>query len=142
MYKYQYPVTLEDNEEGGYLLHFRDIPEINSEIWSLDELQKTAVDALITAADICFEKKISFPKPSEPKEGEKLISLPISVVSKILLHNAMLSANIRPSDLAKRMKTTPQEVCRIIDLKHTTKIDTIQNAFRSLGQDLDVFVTN
>ncbi len=141
MYRYQYPVVLEDNGEGGFLLHFRDVPEINSEIWSLDELQNTAVNALITAADICFDKKLSFPKPSAPKDGEKLIALPISVVAKILLHDAMLKANIRPSDLAKRMKTSPQEVSRIIDLKHSTKIDTIQKAFRSFGQDLDVFVT-
>ena len=142
MYRYQYPVTLEDNGEGGFLLHFRDVPQINSEISSPDELQKTAIDALITAADICFEKKIPFPKPSEPNDGEKLIALPISVVAKILLHDAMLKANIRPSDLARRMKTSPQEVSRIIDLKHTTKIDTIQKAFRAFGQDLDIFVTD
>lgn len=142
MYKYKYPVSLESNGEGGYLLKFRDIPEINSEIWSLDELSKTAVGALVTAADICFEKKMSFPLPSEPMDGEKLVSLPLSVVSKILLHNTILSANIRPSDLAKRMGTTPQEINRVLDLKHSTKIDTIQRAFRSLGHDLDVLVTD
>lgn len=142
MYKYQYPVALEDNDEGGYILHFRDIPEINSEIWSLDELQNTAVGALITAAEICFEKKIPFPEPSKAAKDEKLVALPLSVVSKILLHKAMLSDNIRPSDLAKKMGTTPQEVNRILDLKHSTKIDTIQKAFRSFGHDLNVSVTD
>lgn len=142
MYKYQYPVALEDNEEGGYILHFKDLPEINSEIWSRDELQETATNALITAAEICFEKKIPFPEPSKAEKDEQVIALPLSVVSKILLHKAMLLANLRPSDLAKRMKTTPQEVNRIIDLRHSTKIDTIQKAFRSFGQDLNILATN
>ncbi len=142
MYKYQYPVSLINNEEGGYVLTFRDVPEVISEIWSMDELQKTGADALISGADMYYETKTVFPEPSEPKENEVLIKLPFSAVAKILLHNAMLSANIRPSDLAKKMGKMPQEVNRIIDLKHNTKIDTIQDAFRALGKDLNVSVTD
>lgn len=142
MYKYQYPVTLIDNEEGGFVLTFRGIPEVLSEIWSLNELQKTGADALISGADMYFDCKQVFPEPLEPKEGEKLIKLPISAVAKILLHNTMIIGNIRPSDLAKKMGKMPQEINRIIDLKHNTKIDTIQDAFRALGRDLNVSITD
>lgn len=47
----------------------------------------------------------------------------------------MVEGNIRPSDLAKKMGITPQEVNRVIDLFHKTKIDTIQSAINALGKD-------
>ena len=135
---YKYPVQLIDNHEGGYILHFKDLPEIESEIWALDELKETGVDALVTALDLYFEHKKIFPNPSKPQEGECLISLPISIVAKMLLLNAMVASNIRASDLAKKMNIKPQEVNRIIDLRHNTKIDTLQKAMQSIGKDFAI----
>ena len=58
---------------------------------------------LITALDLYFEHKKIFPKPSKAEDGEVLVSLPISVVAKMLLLNTMVSSNIRISDLARKM---------------------------------------
>lgn len=140
MYQYQYPANLEDNGEGGFIVSFRDIPEINTEIWNMDELFETGKDALITAADICFEKRIIFPKPSKKMENEVLIPLPISVVAKILLLNTMVEGNIRAADLARKMNIKAQEVNRIINLRHNTKIDTIQTALKALNKDFQLAV--
>lgn len=74
MNNYQYPVELEDNKEGGFILKFRDFPDLNSEIWSLDELQNTGLSALITILDLYFEHNKVFPKPSAHKENEKVIN--------------------------------------------------------------------
>lgn len=142
MYTFTYPASLTDNGEGGFIVSFRDVPEINTEIWDRSELQQTGANALITAADICFEKKIPFPDPSEVRQGEVAIQLPFSAGSKILLHKTMLAANVRPSDLARRMGKIPQEVNRILDLRHNTKIDTIQEAFKALGKNLSVVLTD
>lgn len=54
---YAYPALLRDNKEGGYIVSFRDVPEAITEIWSMDELQDTAVDALVTVLEMYFEKK-------------------------------------------------------------------------------------
>jgi|UniRef100_UPI00402AE6A4 antitoxin HicB len=136
MNNYQYPVELEDNKEGGFILKFRDFPDLNSEIWSLDELQNTGLSALITILDLYFEHNKVFPKPSAHKENEKVITLPISIIAKMLLLNTMVSSKIRPVDLARKMGVKPQEVNRIIDLTHNTRIDTIQKALNSLGKSL------
>lgn len=53
-----------------------------------------------------------------------------------MLLNTMVKSNVRPADLARKMNIKPQEVTRITDIRHATKIDTIQNAFRALGKDL------
>lgn len=53
----------------------------------------------------------------------------------MLLFNTMFSSKIRSVDLARKMGITPQEVNRVIDLFHKTKIDTIQSAINALGKD-------
>jgi antitoxin HicB len=44
--------------------------------------------------------------------------------------------NARPVELARRIGTTKQEVNRLTDLKHATKIDRIDAALRALGKRL------
>lgn len=58
----------------------------------------------------------------------------------MLLLNEMLAQGITPSELARRLDTTRQEVNRLIDLAHATKIDRIGEAMTALGRDLDVVV--
>jgi len=48
--------------------------------------------------------------------------------------------NIPPVELARRLDTTRQEVNRLIDLGHTTKIDRIEDALAALGKELDLSV--
>ena len=48
----------------------------------------------------------------------------------------MVKEKVRPVDLARKMNIKPQEATRIIDVRHATKIDTIQNALKALGKDL------
>ena len=132
MSSYQYPMTVESNGEGGFIAFFRDVPESRS----LDELKEDALSALITAIDFYIEDGREFPAPSELQTGDMAVDLPASVVAKVLLLNTMVQANIRPADLARKMHIKPQEVTRITDIKHSTKIDTLQNAFKALGKEL------
>ncbi len=136
MSNYQYPVELVDNKEGGFILKFRDFPNFNSEIWSHDELQSTGASALITLLDLYFEHNKVFPEPSAPKENEELIELPISVIARMMLLNTMVENKVRPVDLARKMGLKHQEVNRIVNLKHNTRIDTIQKALKALGKKL------
>lgn len=136
MTSFQYSMSVEDNGEGGFIGHFRDVPEAVTECWSLDELKEDALDALITAIDFYMKDGRKFPAPSELQTGEIAVDLPASVVAKVLLLNTMVEANVRPADLARKMHIKPQEVTRITDIKHSTKIDTLQNAFKALGKEL------
>ena len=128
-----YPAKF-DLDDGCYVVTFRDIPEALSQGYSLDEAKEMALDALITAMDFYFDDQKTVPAPSEPQDGEYLIELPISIWSKILLLNTMLEARISQTDLAKQMNKSRQEMQRIIDLNHNTKIDTIVDALKILGK--------
>lgn len=129
-----YPAKFDLQEDGCYVVSFRDIPEALTQGYSIEEAQEQALDALITAFDFYFEDNRAIPLPSESLEGEHLIELPLSVWSKVLLLNTMLEQHVTQSDLAKRLHKTRQEMQRIIDLSHSTKIDTIAEALKALGK--------
>ena len=58
----------------------------------------------------------------------------------MLLLNEMVQQKVRPADLARLLGTSAQEVNRLVNLKHTTKVDSIQEALGALGKRLDVGV--
>lgn len=135
----RYPALIEPDEDG-FMVSFRDIPEALTSGKTVEEAREMAADALLTSMDFYFEDKRPVPAPSKAKKGEELVELPASVSAKVLLLNAMLAQGITPSELARRMGTRPQDVNRIMDLGHTTKIDTIAAAFEAIGRRLELSV--
>jgi antitoxin HicB len=134
----QYPATFSADESGGFVVTFRDIPEAITQGDTESEALEMAQDALITAMDFYFEDRRPVPPPSKARAGERIIELPLSVTAKVLLLNEMVSQRIRPAELARRMEIAPQEVNRIIDLHHTTKIDRVAQALSALGKRFEL----
>ena len=55
--------------------------------------------------------------------------------------NEMLIQRVTPAELARQLNTRPQDdVTRIVNLGHSTKIDTISAALRTMGKDFDISV--
>jgi antitoxin HicB len=57
-----------------------------------------------------------------------------------LLLNEMIRQRVRPAELARRLNTTPQEINRLTNLHHTSKIDGIAGAMKALGKTLQIRV--
>ncbi|MBB5462853.1 type II toxin-antitoxin system HicB family antitoxin [Paraburkholderia sp. Cpub6] len=136
----RYPARFEPAEEGGFVVTFRDIPEAITQGDFMDEARAEAADALLTAMDFYFEDNRVVPPPSDPRKGEELVSLPASASAKVLLLNAMIDKKVTPAELARRLNTSPQTVTRIMDIGHSTKIDTIAEALEALGKRLEIGV--
>lgn len=134
-----YPARFEF-EDGGYNVSFRDIPEALTCGDDYEDALEMAKDALLTSMDFYFEDHRKVPLPSTPQEGEVLIELPPSIFAKVLLLNEMIDQNISNVELAKRIAVKPQEVQRITNLGHSTKIDTIARAINALGKQFELRV--
>ena len=119
-------------------MSFPDIPEALTEAGTRDEALGIAADALTTAMDFYVEDRRPVPAPSAAKRGQVVIDLPPSVGAKVLLLNEMLRQRVKPAELARRMNVRPQEVSRLTDLHHPTKIDTISQALRAIGRRLEL----
>ena len=136
----RYPFKM--RRDGRYfLVTFPDLPEAITQGESEAEALTAARDALETALDFYFEGGRIVPAPSALKRGQRFIDLPVSLSAKVLLLNEMLRQKIRPAELARRLHTIPQEVNRLINLHHTSKIDRIAEAMKVLGKNLHISAT-
>lgn len=136
----RYPARFEPASEGGFVVTFRDIPEAITQGDTEAEAMEMAEDVLVSSMDFYFDDKRQVPSPSPALEGERLVALPASVSAKVLLLNEMLAQKVSPSELARRMGTRPQDVNRLTNLSHATKIDTIAEALDKLGKRLEITV--
>ena len=137
----KFPVNLTpDKADSGFVVTFPDIPEAITQGDTVEEALAMAQEALETALEFYFEDKRAVPVPSKAKRGQSVIELPASLSAKVLLLNEMVTQNIRPAELARRLNTTPQEVNRLTNLRHTTRIDGIAAALQAMGRHLEISV--
>lgn len=130
-----YPVKL--TKDGKFIkVNFPDIPEALTQGVDREEALVMAKEALELAMDFYFEDRRPVPAPSQPKRGQAVVELSASTSAKVLLLNEMLRQKVHPAELARRIGTTPQVVNRLVNLRHTSKIDGIDTALRALGKRL------
>lgn len=134
----KYPIQLEECPEGGYFVSFPDIPEALTQGETREESLAMGLDALLTSFEFYFEDGRKIPLPSEVT-GD-FVQVPLSVMAKIIMLNEFIDSGMSQVELAGRLGTTKQEVQRIINLKHSTKIDRIDQAVHALGKNLELVV--
>jgi antitoxin HicB len=137
---FYYPVKLELDTNQTYLVTFPDIPEAVAVGDDEDEALLNGLDALESAVEIYFDEKREVPLPSKPKKGQPVVTLPALVVSKVLLANEMIRQGIRKSELARRLDVHMPQVDRLLDPRHSSKLDAIEAAFSKLGKRLEISV--
>ena len=135
----RYPVRLTwQDDAGNYAVSFPDIPEALTLGDTKEDALCQASDALETALEFYFDGGRAVPEPSRIKRGQAFVELPVSLSAKVLLLNEMVLQKVRPAELARRLGTTPQEVNRLTNLHHTSRIDGIAAAMKQLGKTLEV----
>jgi antitoxin HicB len=134
----KYPVILEPDTNGTILVTFPDIPEATSVGDDEDEALLNGLDALETALDFYFDERRAVPLPSKARKGQPVVTLPALAASKVMLWNEMLSQNVRKAELARRLNVHMPQIDRLFDLKHSSKIEFVEQAARALGKNLTV----
>ena len=136
----RYPVKLTPDDNGILMVTFPDVPEAATQGGTKEEALGEAVDALEVALDFYFETRRPVPMPSRPKRNQRTVDLPASVAAKVLLYNELLAQNVRPAELARRLNVPKSDISRLLNPRHTTKIDAIAAALGALGKRLEISV--
>ena len=137
--KLAYPVEIEQDDEGWFLVTFPDVPEAATDDRDRDTAMEAAFDALLAALGGYVETRLPIPEPS-PAHGRSLIPLPPLIAAKLALHQALVEADITNSELARRMGASETIVRRLLDLDHASKIERIADALDQLGRRLVISV--
>lgn len=136
----EYAVQI-DREGDAFVVKCRDLPELNSVGYSLEEALTEALDGIETALMIYYmDGKLEIPLPSDALEGEYKVRLPAQVAVKIKLYNEMLKQKVTRAELGRRLDWKQAQVNRLWSLDHSTKLEAIEAAFRAMGKDIELIV--
>ncbi len=136
-----YPVILDPQPEGGFVVTFPDVPEAITQGEDIDEALMYAVDALESALSFYVDDRKPLPKPSRPKRGQRTVRPSALECAKLGVYQAMTEQGIRKAELARRLGWHMPQVDRLFDLKHASRLDQIEAAARALGRHVEVTVS-
>ncbi|KON62802.1 antitoxin HicB [Komagataeibacter europaeus] len=138
---FNYAVKLEHDETtDAYVVSCRDLPLMNSVGDSVDDALLEAVDGIITALSIEVEERRPIPAASAPEPGEYVVSLPVLVAMKAALHNAMIETGTRKADLARKLGQKGPQIDRLLDVEHSSKVETVELALHQLHRRVNLNV--
>ena len=137
----KYPAVFEPAKEGGFVITFPDVYQAITQGDDEREGIDMAQDALITMfAHLIREGKPINP-PSNPRGRKiRMIELPALVAIKMELYIAFQASGLRKTELARRLGIPKTNVDRLFDLRHHTRLDQLEAAFRALGKHISVEV--
>ena len=134
----RYPVKLK--EEGKrVLVSFPDVPGVHTYGANRQEALARAVDALETMFLGIIADREDIPSPSQAK-SRSFVELPALTEAKILLYRTMRSLGIGKAELARRLDWHMPQVDRLLDLRHASQLDQLEQAFQILGRQLTIQV--
>lgn len=136
-----YPVILDPQPEGGYVVSFPDVPEAITQGEDVDEALMYAVDALESALSFYVDDRKPLPKPSRPKRGQRTVRPSALECAKLGVYQAMVEQGVRKAELARRLGWHMPQVDRLFDLKHASRLDQIEAAARALGRQVEVSIS-
>ena len=133
--RFTYPVELEPDEGGHFLVRFPDIDWALTGGLGKKEALDEAEDCLEEALAICIKQKLPIPTPS-PACGRPMVSPGTLIAAKCALYESMQEKKLSNVALAKILGCTESEIRRMLSPKHATKIKRLEEAIEKMGKRL------
>jgi antitoxin HicB len=139
--EYQYPATLEPDEEGRVLVHFADFPEAWTDGADMAEALVEATDCLSEALASRIVDGEEIPRPTPPADPDQPIIAPSPTIAlKAALYTALRSRDMTIADLAARLGLDWHLAARLIDPRRTSKLTSLSAALRALDCQIQLSV--
>jgi antitoxin HicB len=133
-----YPATVRP-DGNSFTLIFPDVPGAHTNGDSRKDALAHASDALHTAISMLMEKNLDIPEPGKLRRGAVLVGLgSVTSDAKVGLYRAIRSRGVRKAELARRMGIHKQQVDRLLDIDHASRIEQLEAAFAALQMRLTV----
>ena len=73
---------------------------------------------------------MEYPAKFTPDTGGFVVTFPDA------LYSELRAAGVKKIDLARRLKCSPSQVDRLLDITHHSRLDQIEAAFAAIGKEL------
>ena len=133
-----YPATIK-RDGDSFTLIFPDVPGAHTNGDTREDALAHAPDALHTAISMLMEKNLDIPEPGKLRRGAVLVGLPsVTGEAKARLYMALRAGGVRKAELARRMGIHKQQIDRLLDMDHASRIEQLEAAFAALQMRLTV----
>lgn len=136
----EFVVRLERDTNDTYLATSPDIPEFASVGDTQDEALANSIDGFLTALQIYVGSRRAIPAPRKAKKGEFVVRLPAQAAAKAILHNEMVAQGVRKAQLGRKLDILGPQVDRLLDMRHSSKLEALEEAIEAMGRHLEVCV--
>ena len=140
MRTFVYAARFEPGDKGGIVVSFPDVPEAITQ--GDDE-----ADAVMQAEEALGLALLTYPRrglpvPVAKAKARGLVRIPVApdVAAKIAVLEAFEASGLSKSELGRRLGKDEKEVRRILDPRQSTKLTTLTEVLRELGQQLVIGV--
>jgi len=134
----RYSVKLSKDTNDTILVDVPAIPEAHTFGEDREEALARAVDAIETALMIYIEGRRDIPPSGAKTARGPFVCLPALTEAKVSLYQSMRTAGIGKAELARRLNCHLPQVDRLLDLRHASRLDQLEAAFRAIGKRLSV----
>lgn len=125
-------------EADDWVVSVRDLPEVVTSGSSLEEALALAADAIEVVVAGRMDDDAPLAPPSEVRPEEHAVPLPAGLAAKAAVYAAWKDSGLRKIELAQRLDRDESVVRRILDPRHGTRIEHLDEAARALGGRLVV----
>ena len=129
-----YPIMLETDGRTWFVTS-PDFPELTASGNDKEEAVASAVHALQEAIADRIHRQEDVPEPSE---GDTFAILPTLASVKVMLYEEMREQGVSRPELGRRTGWYWQQIDRIMDVRHRTRLDLMETALEAVGKKLYV----
>lgn len=130
----KYPALIERGADG-ISISFPDFPMVATSADSEDELAETLIDALDEAIAYTIDEDFPLPVASQV-EGATYVSPSTEMVLKAKLHSIVRSRAWSQAELARHLSMNRADAYRLLDPRHSSRLDRMTKAFKRLGFEI------
>ena len=133
-----YALILSKDSNGTWLVDVPALPQVHTCGDTKAQARTRALDAVLTGLEMLVDSKATIPAPLAVAPKGDAVRVSALVAAKVELHNAMLAQGVGKYRLGKRLSWHSPQVSRLIDFRHVSKVDQIEQALAVLGRRLVV----
>ena len=133
-----YPAKFTQDDDGGILVTFPDLPEALTDGATLEAAYVEAADCLEEAIAGRISDGEDIPKPGKSTRNTYLIPLSAQFAMKVLMYQAWRESGMTKTELANRIGINEKEMRRMLDPHYGTKLSTMEKAMNTLGYRINI----
>lgn len=132
-----YTVNFEETD-GQVLVRSHSFPELLTHGDDKEDALKAARDALIETLAGRIRDREDIPEGLAPARidpaREAILPLPTQIELKVALYREMQGQGVTKAELARRPRCNQKQIDRLLDLRHASRLDVIDQASTALGK--------